>query len=92
MTFATPIKWVVAFLGTQRQLSYQLNLTSFDENTNLLIVCLTNEVAQHKNIEKARKICGKTNQGGFMVVRYNFGDVASEESCSRVLRQVKCAL
>ena len=61
LTFTTPTKWVVAFVGSLRSLSYQLNMTSFDENTNLLIVCLTNERATATNIEKARSICGKTH-------------------------------
>jgi hypothetical protein len=61
LKFKSPAKWVVAFLGSQKSLSYQLNLTSYDENTNLLIVCLTNEPFNKGNIDKARQICGHTN-------------------------------
>lgn len=61
MTYTTPAKWIVAFVGSLRSLTYQLNMTSFDDGTNLLIVCLTNEPATVGNIEKARQICGKTH-------------------------------
>lgn len=54
LKFTSPTKWVVAFLGSQKSLGYMLNLTSFDEQTNLLIFCLTNEYADKKNVDKAR--------------------------------------
>lgn len=77
--FINPSKWVVAFLGSQRPLSYQLNLTSFDEDlkTNLLIVCITNEPANIDNVHCAQNKCSKTNQGGFMIIRYHLSDRGS---------------
>jgi hypothetical protein len=67
-------------------------MTSLDENTNLLIVCLTNELASKSNLEKARSVCGKTLQGGFIIIRYVFKDPKADENANKALRQVKSTL
>ena len=83
---------MVAFLGSSRSLAYALNMLQYDEHTNLLIVCLTNEIAHRENILKARSCASHTNQGGFLVIRQNFSDPKSEENTNKMLRRVKCAL
>jgi len=70
--FEDPTKWVVVFLGSFKDL---FNLEALDigsdPKTNLLIICMTNENIDLENVEYVKALVKMTNQGGFLIVKYN---------------------
>ena len=52
LEFTSPIKWVVAFIGNLRGLLNLRNLTSSESlNTNILLVFMTDEMPESKDLQ-----------------------------------------
>jgi len=49
LTFASPIKWVVAFIGSLKGL-LNTGLLSIKDNTNLLVVFFTDETPERETV------------------------------------------
>ena len=74
LTFDSPIKWVVAFIGNVRGL---LNMgllkmgTTPEENPNILVVFVTDEQPDNKTITEMQETLSQVcHQGGIMILRY----------------------
>mmetsp|Transcript_1987 Transcript_1987/g.2730 ORF Transcript_1987/g.2730 Transcript_1987/m.2730 type:complete len:82 (-) Transcript_1987:155-400(-) len=70
LEFVSPTKWVVAFIGSLKGLM-NTSLLEIEDNTNLIVVYLTDETPEQDTITQLCKMI-KTQcmQGGLLIVRY----------------------
>jgi len=78
--YEDPAKWVVVFIGSFKDLfNLQGMETGSDPKTNLLIVCMTNETIDEESVEYVKQLIKMTNQGGFLIGRYNEADQMDDQ-------------
>ena len=70
LDFASPIKWVVVFIGNLRGLLNMTGLPYFD-NVNILVVFVTDDTPEKETINMMTEaIKQNCSQGGLMIIRY----------------------
>lgn len=92
ISFKNPTKWVVAFVGSQKGL-YNLDGITINPNINLLIVCMMNTEIDEMSVKVVKELVSKTNEGGFMIVRYKQADdVGARDQMEDALDAVRNAI
>ena len=71
LEFVSPIKWVVAFIGSLKGLLNTGLLNIQQDNTNLLVVYFTDETPELATVNEITKMIQQScQQGGLMIVRH----------------------
>lgn len=73
VTYESPARWVVCFLGSLR------NLRNFDgvqtnSQVNLMIVCLTNDPIDDDMLNVLKELVSQTQEGALIILRYTLAD------------------
>lgn len=70
MEFVSPIKWVVAFIGSLKGLLTSIEGMVQDDKTSILIVYVTDETPEEDTINTMKKtICKVCSHGGLLIIR-----------------------
>ena len=89
MTFKSPNRWVICFLGSLKQIRNFDGITGVS-SINLLLVCLTNEIIEPDQLSVLKELVGQTLEGGLVVLRHSPADeMGLEKQLDKALRRVK---